>query len=311
VTHGRTVLLVNARAGGAADELARARDALARNRVAVAAAREVRDPAALRRIVREELGLGAEVIVVGGGDGTLSTVAGLLAGTRAALGVLPLGTANDFARSLGIPRDLARAAAVVARGRVRTVDLGRAGRRAFLNAASVGVSSALTRRLSPALKRRAGTLAYPVAGAAAAAAPPFRARIEWDGETLELRALQIVVGNGRYHGGGRLVAPGARLDDRALDLYVVAAPSKRAGGVRGRAREVAALARYAFGLVRGRHLEDPGVFHAEVARVSIRTEPPLEIDADGELVGKTPVDFRIDPGALRVLAPAPGRFAGG
>jgi YegS/Rv2252/BmrU family lipid kinase len=299
--------LVNARARGGAGELARARDALVRRGVALAAAHEVADAAALRRLVRDALARGADRVVVGGGDGTISAAAGVLAGTEAALGVLPLGTANDFARSLRIPADLERAAAVIARGRVRTVDVGRAGRRAFLNAASVGVSSALTRRLGPELKRRAGKLAYPVAGAAAATAPPFRARIEWDGEALELRALQIVVGNGRYHGGGRLVAPGARIDDRALDLYVVAAPGKRAAGARGRVRELAALARYAFRLLRGRHLEDPAVLHARAARVAVRTVPALEVDADGELAGRTPVDFRIDPAALRVLAPAPAR----
>jgi diacylglycerol kinase family enzyme len=162
------------------------------------------------------------------------------------------------------------------------------------------------------LKRRAGTLAYPIAGAAAAAQPPFRARLEWNDETLELRALQIVVRNGRYgryHGGGRLTAPTARMDDRALDLYVVAASSRRSAGLRGRVSEVAALARYALRLARGRHLEDPGVFHVQTARVTIRTDPPLEIDADGEVVGRTPAEFRVDPGALRVLALGVGRDA--
>jgi YegS/Rv2252/BmrU family lipid kinase len=304
---GRTVLVVNARARSGADELERAREALARRGVALAAAHRVDDPALLRRTLRAELARGAVKLVVGGGDGTLSTAAGLLAGTPATLAVLPLGTANDFARSLGIPGDLARAAAIAARGRVRTVDVGRAGRRVFLNAASVGISSALTRRLHPELKRRAGKLAYPVAGAAAASERPFRARIEWDGEVLELRALQIVVGNGRYHGGGRLVAPGARIDDRALDVYVVAAPSRRGGGVRGRVRELAALARYAVGIARGRHVEDPRVLHVRAARVSVRTEPRLELDVDGELAGRTPVVLRVEPGALRVLAPARAR----
>jgi YegS/Rv2252/BmrU family lipid kinase len=302
VSARRTVLVVNARARGGDGELDRARELLARRGVTVAAAHEVRDPAALRRTIRAELARGADRVVVGGGDGTLSGAAGVLAGTDAALGVLPLGTANDFARTLGIPPDLGRAAAVVARGQVRLVDVGRAGRRAFLNAASVGVSSALTRRLGGGLKRRAGALAYPVAGVAAAGAPPFRARIEWDGEALELRALQIVVGNGRYHGGGRLVAPRARIDDRTLDLYVVAAPARRGAGAPGRLRELAALARYAVGLVRGRHVEDPGVLHAQASRVAIETVPPLEIDADGELAGHTPAVFRVEAGALRVLA---------
>jgi YegS/Rv2252/BmrU family lipid kinase len=305
VTRPRTVLVVNAAARSG--EAERARAALARRRVALAAIHEVRDPKLLRAVVRRELARGADRVVVGGGDGTVSCAAGVLAGTRAVLGVLPLGTANDFARSLGIPKDLGRAAAIVAAGRVRRVDVGRAGRRAFLNAASVGVSSALTRRLHPALKRSAGALAYPVAGIAAARERPFRARIAWDGEAMELRALQIVVGNGRYHGGGRLVAPRARIDDRALDLYVVAAPSRRGAGAGGRLRELAALARYAARLLRGRHVEDPAVLHAQAGRVLVETLPPLEIDADGEVAGTTPVEFRVEPAALRVLGPRPRR----
>ena len=164
-------------------------------------------------------------MIVGGGDGSLSAAARVLAGTGAVLGVLPLGTANDFARTLRIPTDLAAASRVIARGRVRRIDLGWTGRHAFLNAASVGASSELTRRLDDRLKRRAGKLAYPVAGAAAAAQPPFRVRIGVDGRTEELDALQVVVGNGRYHGGGRLVAPDARVDDHLLDVYVLVASS--------------------------------------------------------------------------------------
>jgi YegS/Rv2252/BmrU family lipid kinase len=304
VSAARTVLVVNASARSGAAEVDRARAALLRRSVALAAVHDVRDPALLRATLRRELARGARRIVVGGGDGTVSCAANVLAGTPAVLAILPLGTANDFARSLGIPTDLGRAAGVVAAGRVRRVDLGRAGRRAFVNAASVGVSSALTRRLRSGLKRSAGTLAYPVAGIASAGERPFRARLDVDGDSVELRALQIVVGNGRYHGGGRLVAPRARIDDRALDVYVVTAPSRRGAGARGRVRELAALARYAVRLAQGRHVEDPGVLHAQAARVALETVPPREIDADGEIAGETPVVFRVDPGALRVLVPS-------
>jgi YegS/Rv2252/BmrU family lipid kinase len=300
------VLVVNALARSGEEQFSRAREALERRGVPLAAARRVDDPAALRRFVRAELARGADRVVVGGGDGTIATAAGLLAGTGAALAILPLGTANDFARTLGIPPDLAAACRVVARGRVRTVDVGYAGRRAFLNAASVGVSSEVTRRVDGGLKRRAGALAYPLAGAAAAGTPPFRARLVADGAVRhDGWALQVVIGNGRFHGGGRLVAPGARPDDGALDAYVLSAPSgddpERPAA---RARDLLALARYAALLLRGRHVEHPRVVHVRAREVALRTDPPLEVDADGEVAGRTPATFRVARAALRVVAPA-------
>jgi diacylglycerol kinase (ATP) len=303
VTDERTVLVVNPLARRGEKLFERTREALVRCDVVLSASHEVKDPAAFRRRLRAELRRGARRVVVGGGDGTLAAAAGILAGTGAILGIVPLGTANDFARSLGISSELTRACRVVARGRVREIDVALAGRRPFLNAASVGVSAHVARNVSPRLKRRAGALAYPLASAAAAAAPPFRFRLYAGGAVREGSALQVVVGSGRFHGGGRLVAPGARPDDGKLDVYVLSAPSARQGTGGGRLRDVAALARYALLLARGRHVEHPGIVHFRVERVSLRTEPRLEIDADGEVSGRTPVSFRILPGALRVLAP--------
>lgn len=310
MTRERTVLLVNARSRRGEEEFEEARRALAAAGVSVDAAHALHEPDELAGRIREELDRGATRVLVGGGDGSLACAAGVLAGTGAALGVLPLGTANDLARTLRIPADLEGAARVFARGATRDVDLAWAGGRPFLNAASFGVSSELTRRLEGGLKRHAGKLAYPVAGAAAATAQePFHVALEVDGRTVELDALQVVVGNGRYHGGGRLVAPRARLDDHRLDVYALEASSD-AGEARApdRLRDLAALARYAYLLLRGKHLEHPGVFHARATRVVARTDPPLEIDADGEVSGTTPAEFRVDPGALRVIAPPPRRF---
>lgn len=306
----RAVLLVNVRAREGEESLAAARAALSDAGVALGGAHAV-EPGALPARIEAELAAGAERVIVGGGDGSLSAAARVLAGTGAVLGLLPLGTANDFARTLRIPGGLAAAARVIARGRVRRVDVGWAGGRAFLNAASVGVSSELTRRMDDGLKRRAGRLAYPVASAAAATHPPFRLRLEVDGRIEELDALQLVIGNGRYHGGGRLIAPGARADDRLLDVYVLVAESAPGRArLRDRVSDVASLARYALLLLRGRHLEHPRVFHVRAARVSVQTDPPLDIDADGELAGTTPTEFRVAPGDLAVLAPPRRWFRG-
>ncbi len=298
---GRTVLFVNVRSREGEASLPMARAALEAAGVALDDAQAV-EPDELPARVEAAVAAGARTVIVGGGDGSLSAAARVLARTGVALGVLPLGTANDFARTLRIPSELAAAARVIARGHARRVDVGWTGGRAFLNAASLGVSSELTRRLDDGLKRWAGALAYPVAGAAAATQPPFQLRLELGGRVEELPALQVVVGNGRYHGGGRLVAPGARADDHLLDIYVLAAAGTE-GRVRDRASDLASLGRYALLLLRGRHLEHPRVFHARATTASVRTDPPLEVDADGELAGTTPAEFRVAPDALTVLAP--------
>jgi YegS/Rv2252/BmrU family lipid kinase len=298
------VLLVNVGAREGDASLSAARATLERAGVGLDGAQAVA-PGELPSCIRGELAAGAQRFVVGGGDGTLSAAARELAGTAAVLGVLPLGTANDFARTLRIPSDLEGAARVIARGRVRRVDVGWTDGHAFLNAASVGVSSEVTRRVDPALKQRVGTLAYPVAAAGAVAQPPFRVRIGVGGRAEELDALQVVVGNGRYHGGGRLVAPRARADDHLLDVYVLVAESEaRRPRLRDRLKDVASLARYAVLLLRGRHLDHPRVLHLRAPRASLWTDPPLEVDADGELAGTTPAEFWVAPGDLAVLAPA-------
>ena len=101
---------------------------------------------------------GHDLVVVGGGDGTVSYAAGRVVGTNVVLGVLPLGTANDFARTLEIPNNLAEACATVADGKVVDIDLGRANGKPFLNVASAGLSVAVTEALSPRLKRVHGAI---------------------------------------------------------------------------------------------------------------------------------------------------------
>lgn len=157
---------------------------------------------------------GHDLVVVGGGDGTVSYAAGRVAGTNVILGVLPLGTANDFARTMEIPNNLAEACATVAGGKVVDIDLGQANGAPFLNVASVGLSVAVTEALSLRLKRYIGPLAYSIVTLTAYARhKPFRARHEFpegDQEPLELDdLLQVAVGNGRHYGGGNTVSPTA------------------------------------------------------------------------------------------------------
>jgi diacylglycerol kinase (ATP) len=246
-----------------------------------------------------------DLLVVGGGDGTVGAAAGRVAGTPTVLGVLPLGTANDFARTLQLPRDLAEAVRTLRTGKVVDVDLGRARgfgpgtpatTRPFLNVASLGLSVGVTARLDPRLKRRLGPLAYTLATLSAYRHhEPFGARLEFpdgDHEPLELGDLmQVAVGNGVHYGGGNMVSPTASVDDHSLDIYAV---------TRGRLRDHVSIARL---LKDGRFVEHDQVHHLVSRRVRIHTREPMPVNLDGEVSLQTPLDLGVERNALHVVVP--------
>lgn len=241
-----------------------------------------------------------DLLVVGGGDGTIGCAAEMVAHTRTTLGVLPLGTANDFARTLEIPSALVAAVDTLISGKVVDVDLGRVDGRAYLNVASVGLSVAVTQRLTPGLKRRLGRFAYPAATLTAYRSHrPFAARLELDdGSVLELSDLmQVAVGNGRHYGGGLTVAPNASIDDHLLDVYAVE---------QGRLRDHVSVAR----LLRTGHLvEHERVHHVTGRRMQLITDEPLPVNLDGEIAATTPATFEVDRNALHVVVPVTSRAA--
>jgi YegS/Rv2252/BmrU family lipid kinase len=261
------------------------------------------------RVLADALERGAKHILVGGGDGTVSCAIANLLGRNVTLGVLPLGTGNDFARSLGIESTVEAACDVIAEGYTARVDVGLANGRPFLNAASLGLATAIAKRLTKRFKQRMGKLAYPLAAASEAwDHQPFRVRMTADSQALELEVLQLVVGNGRYHGAGNMVAPNATLDDHRLHVYAITAPSSEAGregtGL-GQLQDLSTLAQVAMTLRSGQHVEHPSVTYLRTSRLYVEADPVQEVNADGELIGRTPMLFEVVPSALRVYAPAP------
>ncbi|WP_435745065.1 lipid kinase [Nocardioides sp. SYSU DS0663] len=262
----------------------------------------VRDGAELAATLDRVVADGPDLLVVGGGDGTVSCAAGRVAGTEMTLGVLPLGTANDFARTLEIPTPLSSAIAALVEGHVVDVDLGRVDGRAFLNVASAGLSVAVTERLTPGPKRRLGPVAYPVATLAAYRHHrPFTARLEFpDGDhgALDLTdLLQVAVGNGRHYGGGNAVAPNASIDDHLLDVYAIE---------RGRLRDHVSIARL---LRDGSFVEHHRVHHLTTRRLRLTTDRALGINLDGEVVASTPAQFEVERNAVHVVVPRTSRAA--
>ncbi len=306
---GPALLVVNAKSRRGGDGLAEIIDALKTRGVPLVATHRLSRKRSMETVVGEALAGGVRRVLIGGGDGTLSMALPHLLGRDVTVGVLPLGTGNDFARSLGIPPTLEAACDTIAAGYTARVDVGLANGRPFLNAASLGLASAIAKRLTPNLKRRAGKLAYPVAAMAELwEHQPFRVLLRTDAGEERLDVLQLVVGNGRYHGAGNVVAPDAVLDDRRLDAYLVVAPSSesgREGTGLGHMQDLSTLARVALSLRRGEHVSHPAVMSLRTSRLYVDATPAQDINADGELIGHTPVLFELAPAALRVYAPAP------
>src|SRR5438477_3547572 len=171
---------------------------------------------------------GCEMVVAAGGDGTLNEVVNGLRDDASAivLGLIPLGTGNDFARTLGLPRDVDEAIALLRAGHTRSIDLVRVTSdeiRYFVNVSAGGFSGLVDEKLTPEMKKTWGPLAY--LRSAAAAWPELRAyrtTLAFDeDESLRLELYNVVVANGRYVGGGTLIAPEAEIDDGLLDVVLI------------------------------------------------------------------------------------------
>jgi diacylglycerol kinase (ATP) len=232
-------------------------------------------------------------IVVAGGDGSIGLTALLAAELGVPLAVVPVGTANDFARALGIPLDLEEAAALAreADAPTRHAELALADRRPFVNAASTGLSVVAAREARPH-KSRLGPLAYAVGAIkAAVTASPLRCSVRCDGrECHNGRAWQVVVGATGAFGGGSEIG-GTRPDDGLLDVAIVPAGSR------------ASLARRAWGMKRGRLTKQSDVEHHRGATIEVDVAGGrATFNVDGEVCHCDPARFALRPGGFEVVA---------
>ncbi len=237
-------------------------------------------------------GQAVERIVIGGGDGTISNALPELLQLDKPLIVVPLGTANDFARTLGLPQDSLEAARIALNGRAHKIDVGLVNGRPFLNVASVGVAAKVSQAQSKGLKRTWRILSYLIGLLREARqARPFNVELAIDGVPSWAGAVyQVSVGNGRSHGGGLTVAEDAAIDDGRLDLYLV---------IPGRLWQlVASLTHLKFGLAKPEVLK-----RLSGVTVNLLTDRPRLINVDGELAMETPAMFGLLPKALTVMIP--------
>ena len=245
-----------------------------------------------RDLAREAARDLAPRLVVAGGDGTIGVVASQLIGTETALGILPLGSVMNIPRMLGLPRDLAGAATILAKGTVRAIDVGFAGGEPFYETASVGMNAAVFSEASRLEEGERQSIVRTIW--VALRYQPSRMRIELDDRVLRTRALTVTVSNGPYTGTGMTVAPEARLQDGRLDVRVFRRFSKFE------------LLRHFASIAFGRRRYAPKVSTYRSARIRISSVHPLPARADSRDLGTTPVEFHVQRRCLNVVVPPDG-----
>jgi diacylglycerol kinase (ATP) len=293
----KTCIILNPAAGKARD----VEDVVARlSRVPNGEIRISSKPGSAARFASAALRKGFDLVVAAGGDGTLNEVVNGIGENLgdARLGLIPLGTGNDFARTLGVPDDIEAAIDLIVIGETREVDLVRVTSdevRYFVNVSAGGFSGLVDEKLTPKMKKTWGPLAY-LRGAAAALSElrAYRTTLALDNsEGLTLDLYNVVVANGRYIAGGRMIAPEASIDDGLLDVVLI------------RQRPAPELALLAAQVAIGTHLSSDTIVFRRAAKVTVNSKPRMCFNVDGELVSSEPARFEILPRALHFIAPRP------
>jgi YegS/Rv2252/BmrU family lipid kinase len=251
----------------------------------------VKSPEYMPQVVRRHRD-SIDLVIVGGGDGTLNAIVDSLVDMKLPLGILPLGTANDLARTLKIPLTVESACRVIAQGQLKYIDLGCVNGKHFFNVASLGLSVEITGKLSKGAKRRWGVFSYAMTALQVIGQTrPFNAEIVVNDKSVRVKTIQIAVGNGRFYGGGMAIAKDATIDDQRLDLYSL------------ELNYWWQIFPLLWRLPQGQHGVLPWVRTIEGETMEIYTRKSHSINTDGEITSNTPAAFRVVSHALGVLVP--------
>jgi diacylglycerol kinase (ATP) len=235
-----------------------------------------------------------KLLIVGGGDGTISHVVDHVANTELVLAILPLGTTNNFARSLNIPLELPAAIEMAATSRARRIDLGNISGDLFTNVAGVGLSARIATTVTNGIKRRFGRAAYVLVGLACFVRhKPFRATIRDinGGLQVHLETHQLIIANGRYH-GGKLLASDASVDNRELIIFALGGRSKFS------------FAKHLLDFYLGRRKKVAHASYMIGRDFEIITDREQPVELDGEVTLMTPLHATIEPKAVRIRYPS-------
>jgi diacylglycerol kinase (ATP) len=259
-------------------------------------------PGEATELARQAVDQGLDGVFVVGGDGTINEIINGLAESSVALGVLPGGTSNVWAKGMGLPTrsplhllPLVDSIRALVPGATRRIDLGKANGRYFLQWTGLGLDAAVTYAMEPRTRRqrRLGALAYIIAGLSTAAnLVGTRARLTVDDQRIYRRSILIVISNSQLYGGGLVrMATDARLDDGLLDLNVFAGTG------------FSASMRTVLGVITGLHIHDPRHSCYQGRTIHIETDKPMAVHVDGEPFGCTPLECQVVPRALTILIP--------
>jgi diacylglycerol kinase (ATP) len=285
------VMIANLRSRQTAELFSKAHRLLTDRGLSIAESHPARSGPALRKFVSHAVRAGHELILVGGGDGSLTSVVGCFAHTRAVLGVLPFGTGNSFAQSLGVDSSIEGAVETIVDGCVAEVDLGVVNGTHFANFATIGLSSTIARNTPALLKKVLGPAAYVVAGIGPMLrSGAFEATIASGRQKITLRTHQVIVANGRYYGSSP-VLPDATIVDGKLALFTTSGLSR------------CEVARMFAAIYRGQQTRLEDADYLSASEITVKTRPKQYLDIDGEPLGKTPARFSVDRRALRVMVP--------
>src|SRR5579884_363001 len=250
-----------------------------------------------RRFAHEAVKQKIDVVVAVGGDGTINEIIQELAGSETALGVLPSGTVNVWAREVGIPLDNAGAREVLLNGQIRHIDLGKINDRYFLLMVGIGLDGEVTHAVEKKPAKRLGVLGYWLVGAwLGLGYGGFAITLNADGRRVKTHALQVIIGNTQLYGGAVKYTWQAQCDDGLLDICIV------------RRQSIHRRPLVLLDFLLHREQRRQWVRYEKCTQVKIRTRHPVAIQIDGDPMGHTsngypPTTVNIVPGALKVLVP--------
>ena len=287
----RAVLIVNTHSRRGEEQFAGLQGLMEKAGVPIAASHGIKDPARMKPTVEQALAEGADLVIVGGGDGSISGTIGAMIGSEAIFAALPLGTANSFARGLGLGPDIEQAVRAIAEGHSVWVDLAEIDGHMFANSAAIGVPPVIGDTIPQRLKNWFGRFGYlGWAIYSLVRFRPFRLILESPQGREECWATEVRMLNGQYTGGIK-VSDEAELDDGAIVVQIVAGKSKFA------------LARDWYLRMLGLRSRPGMAREIKLKEARIEARPPQKVAIDGEVLARTPFDLRMHRHAVRVIAP--------
>ncbi|GAC1659019.1 MAG: hypothetical protein NVS9B12_11760 [Vulcanimicrobiaceae bacterium] len=259
--------------------------------ISIAEAHQVANRKELQKRVRRAVKSGHKLIIVAGGDGSQAAAVAELAHTDAVLGLIPAGTGNSFAQSLGIKTTIEDAIHTILNGRVAEVDLGLVNGTYFANFATIGLAAKIGEDTPKLLKKITGGIAYGLSAIVPMLThKPFRSTVTWEKNKIKVRTFQMIIANGRFFGNTPIM-PDATITDGKLSFFTTEGT--------GRMENL----RMYLAFLRGTQTALPDAHYFQAKKITVKTKRPQAIAIDGSAFGKTPAVFEVAPKALKVMVP--------